>query len=160
MNSFVKSLNRRWSLHIVKGNELAYAMHANSVTQLLGYIIEYYASNRRPIEPWNLYLSTNGQSLRLKREHFTANGDSPAPCLLEQINSLDSRWRYFKTGDVWFEEVATQKELKITDAPPLGRNIATIQNDLEAMLRNPSANRETTFFSVMEEVFRGKANES
>ena len=152
MGFFIKSFNRRWSLHIVKGNQLAYAMHANSVMRLVGYVIKYFANNGRPVEPWSLYLSNNGQSVMLGPEHFTSDGENPTPRLFEQIDSLDSRWRYIKGGAVWFEEAATKKDLKITDAPPLGRDIATIQRDLQAMLDNPPA-PETTFFSVMDEVF-------
>jgi hypothetical protein len=118
MGFFIKSFNHRWSLHIVKGNQLAYAMHANSVMQLIGYVMNYFANNGRPVEPWSLYLSSNGQIVMLGSEHFTSDGENPTPRLIEQIDSLDSRWKYFKVGKVWFEEAATKKHLKITNAPP------------------------------------------
>ena len=152
MNLFKKAFNRRWALHIVKGNKLAYVMHANSVMQLVGYVINYFAENGRPVAHWSLYLSSNGQSIMLGPEHFTSDGENPTPRLFEQIDSLDPRWRYFTGGKVWFEEAATKKELKITDVPPLGRDIATIQRDIQAMRDNPQP-AETTFFSVRNEAF-------
>ena len=139
MNYFQNVLNRRWSLHIVKGNQLAYAMHANSVMKLVGYVINYFADNGRPVAPWSLHLSSNGQSVMLGPEHFTPDGENLTPRLFEKMDSLDSRWRYFTGGEVWLEEAATQKELKITDSPPLGRDIGTIQRDIQAMLNNPQA---------------------
>ena len=72
-------------------------------------------------------------------EHFTPDGENLTPRLFEKMDSLDSRWRYFTGGEVWLEEAATQKELKITDSPPLGRDIGTIQRDIQAMLNNPQA---------------------
>ena len=44
MGFFIKSLNRRWSLYIVKENKSAYAMHANCVMQIVGHVMDYFAN--------------------------------------------------------------------------------------------------------------------
>ena len=49
MGFFIKSLNRRWSLYIVKENKSAYAMYAN-VMQIVGYAMGYFANGCKPVQ--------------------------------------------------------------------------------------------------------------
>ena len=141
----------RWSLYIIRDeNQLAYAMHENSVRVLVQYLM-LYAKGRRPVEPWSLHLNFNRkhQTIKLEPELFTLEFMSPE--LKRRIESIDPDWDV-KGGEPWFEEASTKKHLKIADASPLGRDLATINRDLQAMLDNPLP-PETTFYSVMNEVF-------
>lgn len=144
----------RWSLYIIRNeNQLVYAMHEHSVRTLVEYAMLYFANDGRPVEPWSLSLNFHQkhQTIKLEPELFTADGWW-APALKHQIESIDPGWLERRNGEPWFEEAATKKHLKITDTPLPGRDLATIQRDLEAMLNNPSA-PEPTFYSVMDEVF-------
>jgi hypothetical protein len=144
----------RWSLYIIRNeNQLAYAMHEHSVRTLVEYAMLYFAKGGRPVEPWSLCLNFNKthQIIKLEPELFTADGWW-TPALKRQLESIDPGWLERRNGEPWFEEAATKRHLKITDAPPLGRDLATIQRDLEAMLNSPQV-PETTFYSVMDEVF-------
>jgi len=87
MAFFIKSLNRRWSLYVVKDNKSAYAMHANSVMHIVGYVMGYFANGQIPVSPWALYLCTNGKKLMLGSEHFSSDGESPTPLLINQIEN-------------------------------------------------------------------------
>ena len=98
---FFKSFNKRWNLYIVKEGRAAYAMHGNSVIQIIGYVIDYFAKGKKPIDPWDLYLVTRGQKILLGSEHFTPDGQNVTPLLTKQLEALDPRWSYFKAGDIW-----------------------------------------------------------
>ena len=149
MGFFSKSFNRRWSLYIVKENQSAYAMHANCVMQIVGYVMGHFANGSEPVHPWNLYLCSNGQKIMLGLEHFTPDGEHPTPLLIQQIEAIDSRWNGFKVGEIWCEDIATKKDIKISEQAP-GRI------DVQAMFCNIDKPKEITFFSVMDEIF-GKA---
>lgn len=146
MGLFFKSFNRRWSLYVVRGNQSAYAMHGNCVIQIVGYVMGYFANDRKPIPPWNLYLCSNGKQIQLGPEYFTSDGESPTPLLIQQIESIDSRWNGFKAGEIWCEDTVTKKPLKISEYTP-GKI------DVQAMFDNIDKPRELTFFAVMDEVF-------
>ena len=146
MGFLIKSFNRRWSLYVVKDNQSVVAMHANCVIQIVGYVMGYFANGRKPIQPWNLYLCSNGQQILLGSEHFTSDGENPTPLLIQQIESIDSRWNGFKAGEIWCEDAVTKKSLKISEH-------ARGRIDVQAMFDNLDKPRERTFFSVMDEVF-------
>jgi hypothetical protein len=146
MGFFIKSFNRRWSLYIVKENQSAYAMHANCVMQIVGYAMGYFANGCNPVQPWSLYLCSNGRKIMLGSEHFTSDGENPTHLLIQQIESIDSRWDGFKVGEIWCEDIATKKDIKISEYAP-GRI------DVQAMFDNIDKPRELTFYSVMNEVF-------
>ena len=145
MGFFTKSFNRRWSLYVVRGDQSAYAMHGNCVIQIVGYVMGYFANGSRPIPPWNLYLCSNGKQILLGPEHFTSDGDNPTHLLIQQIESIDSRWNGFKAGEIWCEDVVTKKPLKIIEYAP--------KIDVHAMFENINKPREFTFYSAMDEVF-------
>lgn len=146
MAFFIKALNRRYSLYIVKANQSAYAMHGNSVMRIVGYVMGYFANGSKPLPPWHLYLCSNGQKILLGSEHFTSDGENPAPLLIEQIESIDSRWNGFSGGQIWCEDFATKKDIKISEYAP-GKI------DVQAIFDNIGKPREVTFFSALDEVF-------
>lgn len=138
----------RWSLYIVQNeNQLAYAMHENSVVRMVGYVMGYFADGGKPVEPWSLYLNFNHkqQTIKLGPEHFTPDGENVSPALILQIESIDPGWQV-KGGKPIFEEAATKKRIKITEYTP-GRI------DIQAMFDNIDKPSELTFNSVMDEVF-------
>ena len=122
-------------------------MHENSVTRMLGYVMEYFADGGRPIEPWSLRLNFNHkhQAIKLGPEHFTPDGENITPVLIQQIESIDPGWKV-KGGEPVFEEAATKKRIRISEYAPG-------QIDIQAMLNNIDKPRELTFYSVMDEVF-------
>lgn len=147
MDLLNKPLGYRWSLYIVRdGNDLAYAMHENSVNRILGYTMGYFAGGAHPVAPWSLYLNFNQmhKTIQLQPRHFTADGENVTPALDAEIEAIDPGWRV-KGAEPVFEEAATRKRLKISDH--------TGGIDLEAILRNLDKPREVTFFSVMNDVF-------
>ena len=138
----------RWSLYIVQnGNQLAYAMHEHSVMRMLGYVMGYFADGGRPIEPWSLHLNFNPkhQTIKLEPAHFTPDGESVTPALIQQIESIDPGWKV-KGAEPVFEEAATKKRIKISEHTPG-------HIDIQAMFDNINKPRELTFYSVMDEVF-------
>lgn len=146
-----KLLGFRWSLYVVRdGNNVAYAMHENSVIRLAGYTMSYFAEGARPVAPWSLCLNFNRthETIKLQPHHFTADGENIAPALISAVEAIDPGWRV-KGAEPVFEEAATKKRLRISE-----HTAGSI--DIEAMLRNLDKPREVTFFSVMNEVF-GKA---
>lgn len=141
----------RWSLYVVYGeNKLAYAMHENSVARILGYVMGRFANGGKPADPWSLYLNFNHkhQKIKLCPEHFSDDGESVTRLLIQQIESIDPGYRV-KGAEPVFEECATKKRIKISEYAP--GNI-----DIKTMFDNVGKPRETTFFSVMDEVFRKK----
>ena len=150
MAFLIKSLNRRWSLYVVKDNKSAYAMHANSVMHIVGHVMGYFESCQVPVSPWALYLCTNGKQLKLGSEHFTSDGENPTPLLVNQIKAMDSRWDGFKAGAIWFEDVETKKDIKISDYKP---GQMDWNKYIQSMLDNPEHSKEPSFYSVMNEVF-------
>jgi hypothetical protein len=140
----------RWSLYIVQNkNEILYAMHGNSVRAILGYVMGSFEDGARPVEPWSLYLNFNHihQGIELKPEHFEADGTGTnlSPLLIQQIQLIDPGWRV-RGAEPRFEHAATRKSLKISDY--VVGNI-----DIQSMIDNIDKPRETTFFSVMDQVF-------
>ena len=138
----------RWSLYIVREpGQLVYAMHENSAIRIAGYVMDYFQGGATPKPPWSLYLNFNHKqrAFRLEPSHFTADGENLTAELLGRIQALDPGWQV-KGGEPVFEEAATKKQLPITE-----HKRGTI--DIEAMIRNAGKPRETTFFSVMDQVF-------
>lgn len=136
----------RWSLYIVaNGNQLAYAMHENSVIRLLTYLMEFYSDGKQPIAPWSLCLNYNKthQLIKLGPEHFTSDGN-PSPLLIEITKSIDPNWS-IKGDEPVFEEAATRKRLKIQNT--IERFDATAINEYMSKLNEP------TFVSVMNKIF-------
>lgn len=143
-----KVLGFRWSLYVVKnGNQLAYAMHEHSALGMVGYVMGYFADGGRPVEPWSLLLNFNHkhQTIPLRPEHFTRNGENVTSVLIQEIEAVDPGWEV-KAGEPVFEEAATKKRIKISEHTP-GRI------DIQAMLDNIGKPRELTFYSVMDDVF-------
>lgn len=92
MGLFNKLFGFRWSLYIVRdGNQIAYAMHENSVIRILGYVMDYFANGEVPVQPWSLHLNFNHkhQSFELRPEHFTPDGENLTNALIQQIQSID-----------------------------------------------------------------------
>lgn len=138
----------RWSLYIVQnGNQLAYAMHENSVMRMLGYVMGYFADGRRPVEPWSLYLNFNHkhQMIKLGPEHFTPDGGNVTLSLIQQIESIDPDWKV-KGAEPVFEEAATKKRINISEHTPG-------HIDIQAMFNNIDKPREVTFYSLMDGIF-------
>ena len=143
-----KLLGFRWSLYIVRDEKkLVYAMHENSVMRMIGYVMGYFVDGKQPVAPWSLYLNFNQthKTIRLGPTHFTSDGENITPALTRQIETIDPGWQV-RGAEPVFEEVATKKRLKISEHTPG-------EIDLEAMLRNMDKPSETTFFSVMKQVF-------
>jgi hypothetical protein len=149
---FIKSLNRRWTLYVTEENNAVYAMHGNSVMRIVGYAMGYFANGSSPRRPWELYLSSNHQEFLLTPEHFTSDGENPTPLLIQQIESIDSRWNGFKTGELWCEDIAKKKDIKISDYTP-GKI------DVQSMFNNRNKPRELTFLSVLDEIFEPSRRE-
>jgi hypothetical protein len=148
MGFFNKLFGFRWSLYIVQnGNQLAYAMHENSVVRMLGYLMRYFADGGKPIEPWSLHLNFNQkhETIKLGPEHFTLDGKNLTPVLLRQIESIDPGYQV-KSAEPVFEEAATKKRIKISESKPG-------HIDIKEMLDNINKPREITFYTVMNEVF-------
>jgi hypothetical protein len=141
-------LGYRWSLYIVRNEkELLYAMHANSVFGMLGYVMLYFANGSRPVAPWGLYLNFNhtNKTIKLGPEHFTTDGKSTTPELTNQIKAIDPGYQVGYEEPV-FVEAATRKELKISE-------YGTGRIDLQAMMNNINKPKDVTFYSVMNTVF-------
>lgn len=138
----------RWSLYIVRdGNQLAYAMHEHSVVRMLGYVMSYFTNGGRPVEPWSLHLNFNRdhQTIELKPEYFSGNGENIATSLIQLIESIDPGWEV-KGAEPVFEESATKKRIKISEH-------RAGEIDIQTMLDNFNKPKEQTFYSVMDEVF-------
>jgi len=143
-----KLLGFRWSLYVVQnGNQLTYAMHENSVLRIVGYVMKYFENGGQPVPPWSLYLNFNHthQTIKLGPEHFTSDGENVTSLLIQQIETIDPKWKV-KGGEPVFEEAATKKRLKISEHEP-GKI------DAKAMLKNINKPRELTFYRVMNNVF-------
>ena len=127
--------------------ELLYAMHANAVLGMVGYVMLSFANGSRPVAPWSLYLNFNhsNKTIKLGPEHFTTDGQHCTPELINQIRAIDPGYQVGYAEPV-FEEAATRKELKISE-------YGTEQIDLRAMMANIDKPREVTFHSVMGTVF-------
>ena len=148
MGMWNKLLGFRWSLYVVQhDNQLAYAMHENSVLRMVGYVMHYFADGGRPVDPWSLYLNFNHKhkTIKLQPEHFTSNGENITKLLIQQIEAMDPGWQV-KGGEPIFEEAATKRRLKITEHE-LGKI------DLQKMMDSINKPREVTFYSVMDGVF-------
>lgn len=143
-----KFLGFRWSLYVVRnGNQLAYAMHEHSALRMVGYVMGYFADGGRPKEPWSLLLNFNHkhQTIVLRPEHFTPDGQNVTTILVREIEAVDPGWEV-KGGEPVFEEAATKKRIKISEHTP-----GAI--DIQAMLDSIGKPREITFYSIMDEVF-------
>ena len=143
-----KRFGYRWSLYIVRdSNKIAYAMHENSAMRLIGYTMNYFAVGAQPVAPWSLYLNFNHthKTIRLQPHHFTTDGENVTQALTTEIEAIDPGWRV-KGAEPIFEEAGTKKRLNISEH-------VSGQIDLQAMLREIDKPRETTFYSVMNEVF-------
>ena len=148
MSFLNKFLGFRWSLYVVKnGNQLAYVMHEHSALRMVGYVIGYFADGGRPIEPWSLLLNFNHkhQTITLRPEHFTRNGENVTSVLIQEIEAVDPGWEV-KGGEPVFEDAATKKRIKISE-----RTLGSM--DIQAMLDNIGKLPELTFHSIMDEVF-------
>lgn len=148
MGILAKLFGHRWSLYFVQnGNQLAYAMHEQSVMRMLGYVVDYFADGGRPVEPWSLHLNFNRkhQTIKLGPEHFTPDGENVTPALIQQIESIDPGWKV-KGAEPVFEDAATKKRIKLSEN-------ARGPVDIQAMFDNIDKPRELTFYSVMDEVF-------
>lgn len=148
MGFFNRKLGFRWSLYVVQNeNELLYAMHENAVLRMVGYVMGYFAEGGKPIHPWSLHLNFNHshQTIKLGPEHFTPDGENLTPTLIHKIAAIDPGWQV-GDGEPVFEEVATKKQIKISEYPPG-------QLDIQAMFDNMHKPRELTFYRVMDEVF-------
>ena len=144
MGVFNKLFGYRWSLYFVKNeNQLAYAMHENAVISMVGYVMGYFAEGRKPVDPWSLHLNFNHnhKSIKLKPEHFTADGENITPLLLQEIQSIDSGWQV-KGNEPIFEEASTKKRIKINEST---------SEYLETAFSGEA--RELTFFRLMNEIF-------
>ena len=115
--------------------------------RMLGYVMGYFADGGRPIEPWSLHLNCNHkhQTIKLESAHFTPDGESVTPALIQQIESIDPGWKV-KGAEPVFEEAATKKRIKISEHTPG-------HIDIQAMFDSINKPRELTFYSVMDEVF-------
>jgi len=105
-----KFLGFRWSLYVVKnGNQLAYAMHEHSALRMVGYVMGYFADGGKPVEPWSLLLNFNHkhQTIALRPEHFTRDGENVTSVLIQEIEAVDPGWEV-KGGEPVFEEAATK----------------------------------------------------
>ena len=122
-------------------------MRGNCVIQIIGYIMSYFANDRKPISPWNLYLCSNGKQILLGPEHFTADGENPTPLLIQQIESIDSRWNGFKAGEIWCEGTVTKKPLKLSE-------YTSGIIDVQAMYDNINKPRELSFLSALDDIFK------
>ena len=149
MGFLKRTFNRRWGLYVVKHDKAVCAMHGNCVMQIIGYVMLHFEGNGTPVKPWSLHLSSNGKGIELGHQHFSSDGQNPTPLLIQQIEAIDSRWNGFSAGEIWVEDVATKKEIGISDHTP-GKI------DVQAMFDNISKPRELTFFSVMDEAFGRK----
>lgn len=156
MGFFNKLLGFRWSLYVVKGEkQLLYAMHENNPLKMVGYLMDYFANGKNPVEPWSLWLNFNYKHkvFELKSEHFTPDGENVTPLLIQQIESIDPDWNV-KGGEPVFEEAITKKRLNINSYNMKPGHIdweATMQQMMDEIQQNKT--REVTFFSVMDEVF-------
>ena len=146
MGFFTKTFNRRWSLYIVRKNQSVYAMHGNSVMQIIGYVMGYFTNGQLPTNSWSLHLCSNGKQILLGTNHFTNDGENPTSLLIQQIESIDCRWDGFSADAIWFEDSVTKKSIPISEHAP-GKI------DVQSMFDNINKSKTLTFFSIMDEVF-------
>jgi hypothetical protein len=145
-----KLLGFRWSIYFVRNkNQLIYAMHENSVMELIDYVmVGYFKKGEKPVEPWSLYLNFNrkNKSIKLGPEHF--NGLKKTPTLINAIQTIDPDWDV-RRGEPVLIEVATKKYLKIR-GPSMIELMEQKMNPQEIL---DIMNSEPDFYSVMDKVF-------
>ena len=107
----------------------------------------HFEDGGKPIEPWSLLLNFNHkhQTIALRPEHFTPDGQNVTSVLIQEIEAVDPGWNV-KGGEPVFEEAATKKRIKLSEQTP-----GAI--DIQGMLDNIGKPRELTFFSVMDDIF-------
>ena len=143
-----KLFGYRWSLYVVQnGNQIAFAMHENSVFRMTGYVMSYFAHGAVPVAPWSLVLNFNKShtTIVLGPEHFTNDGGNITRKLKEQVEAIDPGWDVRHQEPI-FEQAVTKKRLPISSHKPG-------HIDIEAMMRSVGKPKEETFFTVMNTVF-------
>ena len=90
-----KFFGYRWSLYVLKNDELHYAMHNDSVIRIIGYIMGYFERNGNPKPPWTLRLNFNKDhnSIILNKNSFNENYDFPSKELMDQIKNIDPNFK-------------------------------------------------------------------
>ena len=106
-----------------------------------------FADGKTPVAPWSLHLNFNheNKAIKLEAAHFTKDGEDITAFLTRSIESIDPGWKV-KGAEPVFEEAATRKRLKISEHTAGEINI-------DAMFKNAGKPRQTTFYSVIEDVF-------
>ena len=141
----------RWSLYIViNERQLCFVMHENSVVRLLGYVIGRFHEFGGPVPPWSLHLNFKREhrSIRLRREHFTADGEDLSALLINELREIDREFDSVAGGEPVLMEAATKKRIPI-ESP-------TASMSLEEKMRYysvPSSERPVTLFSILDAVF-------
>lgn len=149
----------RWSLYLVHDGQLVYAMHQNSVIRILGYVMNYFAKGE-PVHPWTLHLNFNHkhQSIQLKRNHFSPDGNNLSRELISEIERIDPGYRV-QGGEPVFMYAPTKKVIPIS-AHGIDLNdlsVEAIQNSLEKMMNQEE--EEPSYYSIMDEIFGGTCKE-
>jgi hypothetical protein len=152
MGLFNRLFGFRWSLYVVKNdNQLLYAMHANSVMGMVGYVMTSFRDGQEPVEPWSLFLNFNHKHklIKLAPHHFKDNGDNVSARLISEIEAIDKNWRV-KYQEPVFEDALTKMRLKISSS-----NGAIDMNALfeQAKAELSGKPKDVTFFSVLDKVF-------
>jgi hypothetical protein len=91
------------------------------------------------------------KNIKLGSQHFTPDGQNVTPLLLQQIQSLDPGYDV-KDGEPVFVEVASGKQLEISDVKP-AQTVADMEAYLKQKMANINKPKEPTFFDVLDQVF-------
>lgn len=158
--------DKRWSLCIVRDDELVYAMDGDNPITILGYVVNYFKNDAKPVDPWSLHLKFNAtdESFQLKPSHFIdkENKTDPSRKLLSKIKSIDLNYKRAPNSDLIFTDIKNNKNLKVSDYEDI-YNLS--ENDFKNKIRNRFAKKwgeikegntkdtEKTFFDVMDNVF-------
>jgi len=138
----------RWSLYLVAGGQLRYAMHENSVVRLVGYCMSYFEGGHQPNSPWKIYLNFNKQHqlIELGPQHFSVDGEDLSTLLKNEIMRIDPGCMV-KGSEPIFEDAKTKKKLKITGREGMSRD------QYYSKLLSGTLETQITFHSIMDTIF-------
>ena len=141
----------RFRIYAVFKNETRYVMKANSPLRMAGYVMGRFKNNGKPVNGWKLFLGSAATKkyFELGNEHFTIDGEGVTKKLLDELDEMDSRWKYVEGDELEFENVKTNKKLKTSSYDLKNLNF-------EEMMRTVNQPKEEDLWTVLDEIFGEK----
>lgn len=138
------SSNYRWSILILKENQLMYEMLSNNAVKMLGYFMINYGRSKKDPFPWKLFLrfNKNGKDIQLVKTYFP-NSDNINEELFDKIEQIDPNYKVTSHSEIIFIDRIENKNLPLNS----GFNLS-----IESIL-NETDNEVKTFFDVLDILF-------